>query len=233
MLPDELTWLLDLIGIEWPNVDEDDYREMADALREFANSIDGSRNTTAAAVQRLLSVNEGPATDAFAAHWGKVDGKHLHNLAEAGRLGAMALDGAAIAVTGAKAMAIAQLVALGVEIATAQAAAPFTFGLSELGALGATQATRIVVRRLLREAEQMVVDEIMGLASGPVFSALGSMAGDLAIQVGANALGAQGGYDLGQTVNAGKQGLATGVNDAEAQVSALTGGESASSGGAE
>ena len=34
-VPDWADILLDLIGVAWPNVDEDAYREMADALREF------------------------------------------------------------------------------------------------------------------------------------------------------------------------------------------------------
>lgn len=32
--------MLDLIGINWPNVDEDAYRDMADALREFADDAE-------------------------------------------------------------------------------------------------------------------------------------------------------------------------------------------------
>ncbi len=38
VLPGWLDEILDFIGINWPNVDEDDYREMADAMREFART---------------------------------------------------------------------------------------------------------------------------------------------------------------------------------------------------
>jgi hypothetical protein len=39
--------MLDVIGVGWPNVDEDAYRDMADALREFADDGTGgcSRRT--------------------------------------------------------------------------------------------------------------------------------------------------------------------------------------------
>ncbi len=53
------------------------------------------------------------------------------------------MDGVATLIEGAKLGALVQLGILAAEVIAAQAAAPFTFGLSELGALGATQVTRI------------------------------------------------------------------------------------------
>ncbi len=217
VLPDELAWFLDLIGIMWPNVDEDDYREMATALREFADDVDHGGGGLHEAVAGLLGATEGPAIDAFDAHWSKV-GSHLGNLADAGRLGATALDGVALVIEGAKIGAVVQLGILATELIAAQAAAPFTLGLSELGAAGATQATRIIVKRLFKEAAQQAVDQVIGLATGPVYAALGNMAGDLAIQLGANALGVQHGVDLGRAADAGKDGFQQGVEDAEHQV---------------
>ncbi|GGR96761.1 hypothetical protein GCM10010236_59200 [Streptomyces eurythermus] len=35
--------VLGFIGINFPNVDEDDYREMADAMRDFADQFEGAR----------------------------------------------------------------------------------------------------------------------------------------------------------------------------------------------
>ncbi|MEU7155250.1 WXG100-like domain-containing protein [Streptomyces chrestomyceticus] len=206
VLPDELAWVLDLIGITWPNVDEDEFREMADSMRDFACEIDNGRTDSLAAVQRLVAENAGPATEAFSAHWDKVSGKHLHNLAEGGRLLATALDGAAVVISGAKVAAIAQLAIMATEVIAAQAAAPLTFGLSELGALGATQATRLIVRRLLKEAEQQIVSELLAIAQAPIINALSSMAGDLAIQVAGNALGTQKGYDLSSVADSGVHG---------------------------
>ncbi|MEU6344923.1 nucleic acid/nucleotide deaminase domain-containing protein [Streptomyces sp. NPDC046977] len=217
VLPDELAWLLDLIGIMWPNVDEDDYREMATALREFADDVDHGGGGLHEAVAGLLGATEGPAVDAFNSHWNKV-GSHLGNLADAGRLGATALDGVALVVEGAKIAAVVQLGILAAEVIAAQAAAPFTLGLSELGAAGATQATRLIVKRLFKEAAQQALDQVIGLATGPVYAALGTMAGDLAIQLGANALGIQHGVDLGRAADAGKGGFEQGVEDSRHQL---------------
>ncbi|MEU6961995.1 WXG100-like domain-containing protein [Streptomyces chrestomyceticus] len=212
VLPDEAAWVLDLIGVEWPNVDEDDYRDMADGLRSFATQMRDGKNATEGVVREFLEGSEGLATAAFEKHWGKVSGTHLERLAQAADLGATALDGAAVAVAGAKVAAIVQLGILAAEIIAAQAAAPFTFGLSELGALGATQATRVIVRRLLKEAEHLLVEELMAVVTGPIFSALGGMATDLVIQVGANAVGLQDGYSPGKTLRAGGEGFSDGLD---------------------
>ncbi|MGW8575174.1 hypothetical protein [Streptomyces niveus] len=35
--------MFDVVGVGWPNVDEDAYRDMADTLREFADDAGGRR----------------------------------------------------------------------------------------------------------------------------------------------------------------------------------------------
>ncbi|MFF5257017.1 RHS repeat-associated core domain-containing protein [Streptomyces leeuwenhoekii] len=213
-LPGYLNEALDLIGVNWPNVDEDDYREMAQAMREFAEDIDDGTADAHAAISDLLGTNEGLAVQALERHWSKVKGTHLANLAEAGRLAATALDGVAVLIEGAKLAAIAQLGILAAEIAAAVAAAPVTLGLSTLGGLAATQATRIAVKRIFQEVCEEVAARVVDVAMGPVYQSLGSMAGDLVVQLGGNALGVQQGVDLGQTAQAGRQGLSDGSSSA-------------------
>ncbi|MFF2926907.1 DUF6531 domain-containing protein [Streptomyces celluloflavus] len=190
VLPGWADEVLDLIGVSWPNVDEDDYREMATAMREFADDIDDGAGQAHQAVQGLVSSAGGSlAVEALAAHWRKVNGTHLKNLAECGRMAATALDGVAVLIEGAKLGAVVQLGILAAEVIAAQAAAPFTLGLSEVGALGATQATRLIVKRLFKEVCQQVAEQVISLALTPVEEALGAMVGDLVVHLGANALG--------------------------------------------
>jgi hypothetical protein len=215
VLPSELDAALDLIGISWPNVDEDDYRDMAQAMREFADDIDDGAADAHAAIMDLIGTNEGLAVQALEMHWSKVKGTHLTNLAEAGRLAATALDGVAVLIEGAKLAAIVQLGILAAEIAAAIAAAPVTLGLSTLGGIAGTQATRIAVKRIFQEVCEEVVSRVMDIAMGPVYQALGTMAGDLVVQLGGNALGTQHGVDLGQTAKAGREGFGEGVDAAK------------------
>ena len=216
VLPGWADEVLDIIGVSWPNVDEDDYREMATAMREFADDIDEGRNEAHTAVQGLVGSAGGSlAIEALNAHWGKINGKHLQGLADCGRMAANAMDGVAVLIEGAKIGALVQLGILAAEVIAAQAAAPFTLGLSEVGALAATQATRVIVKRLFKEVCQAVAEQVISMALTPVEEALGAMVGDLVVQLGANALGVQDGVDLGQTAKAGKEGFGQGVQDAK------------------
>ncbi|WP_420707784.1 MULTISPECIES: DUF6531 domain-containing protein [Streptomyces] len=216
MLPGWADEVLDLIGVSWPNVDEDDYREMATAMREFAADINDGASQAHEAVQALVSsAGGGQAAEALNAHWSKINGTHLTKLAQCGELAATALDGVAVLIEGAKIGAIVQLGILAAEVIAAQAAAPFTLGLSEVGALGATQVTRVIVKRLFKEVCQQVAEQVVSIALTPVEEALGAMVGDLVVQLGANALGVKDGVDLGQTAKAGKEGFAQGVQGAK------------------
>lgn len=217
VLPGWADEVLNLIGISWPNVDEDDYREMANAMREFADDIEDGANEAHTAIQGLVGSAGGSlAVEALNAHWGKINGKHLKGLAECGRLAGTAMDGVATLIEGAKIAAVVQLGILAAEVIAAQAAAPFTFGLSEAGAIAATQATRAIVKRLFKEVCEQVVQQVVSIALTPVEEALGAMVGDLVVQLGANALGTQKGIDLGRTADAGKDGLRQGAQDAKA-----------------
>ncbi|MGP8298143.1 DUF6531 domain-containing protein [Streptomyces inhibens] len=216
VLPGWADELLDLIGVSWPNVDEDDYREMANAMREFADDIDEGANEAHTAIQGLVGSAGGSlAIEALNAHWGKINGQHLQGLADCGRMAGTAMDGVAILIEGAKIAAVVQLGILAAEVIAAQAAAPFTLGLSEVGALAATQATRMIVKRLFKEVCQQVAEQVISIALTPVEEALGAMVGDLVVQLGANALGVQDGVDLGQTAKAGKEGFGQGVQHAK------------------
>lgn len=207
VLPGYLDQALDLIGISWPNVDEDDYREMAAAMREFAASLDDGTADLHNAVQEMLGANEGPAVDALSGHWDKIKDKHLAGLADVGRAAGTGLDAVAVLIEAAKLAAIVQLGILAAEITAAIAAAPVTLGISTLGGVAGQQACRLAVKRIFKEVERAVVDEIVNTVTAPLQDALGAMVGDLVVQLGSNALGLQDGVDLGKTADAGKGAL--------------------------
>ncbi|WP_405009058.1 hypothetical protein [Kitasatospora sp. NBC_01539] len=218
VLPDELAWVLDLIGIDWPNVDEDDYREMADSLREFAADIRDHAAESHQAVQRMMASNSGASAEAFNAHWEKLSGEHIEQLVTGCGVAAAVLDGVAVVITAAKIAAIVQLVIMAAEVIAAQAAAPFTFGLSEVAAVSATQATRVIVRRALKEAEEQIVEQLVSAATGPIISAVAGMAANLVIQLGSEAVGLGDGVDMTEVARAGEDGLRSGADDSMDQL---------------
>ncbi|MFE3137368.1 GNAT family N-acetyltransferase [Streptomyces scopuliridis] len=80
-----------MISVGWPNVDEETYRDMAEALREFADDADDDGHAAHQHIQRPLSSGQRESLTALAAHWSKAQGKHK-DLAKAARIAAGALD---------------------------------------------------------------------------------------------------------------------------------------------
>jgi hypothetical protein len=195
MLPGEVEWVLELLGHEWPDANEDEIHRAATAWRDFAATASqlGTRGVEAASAVR--STNSGEAVEAFEKRWREFESGgngYLNDAVDAANAIALALDTVALAVLASKVAVIAQLVALAFEIAAAQAAAPLTSGLSELGAVGATQITRVVVRRLLDELKQVIVETIADTLRETSLRALRDMGREVltsAAKEGATAMG--------------------------------------------
>ncbi|MEU0744412.1 toxin glutamine deamidase domain-containing protein [Streptomyces sp. NPDC006134] len=212
MLPDELEWVLQMLGYNWPTADEDKLRESAQLWRTFGDDVTGLHTAANASARTVIAHNAGESIDAFTKTYAKFDGGsgggdgYLADAAQAAYIIASVLEACAYLVEFAKWAVIAQLIALAIEIAAAQVAAPFTFGLSEVAALGATQATRLIVRRLLDELKQALMEAIVEAMKEPAISAVEAMITDLVRQSVNVGFGAQQGFDLTQTVSAGARG---------------------------
>ncbi|MFF6843279.1 DUF6531 domain-containing protein [Streptomyces tanashiensis] len=219
--------LLDLIGVAWPNVDEDAYREMADALREFAEDLEDDGQLANNHFERLLSSGQGESMDALDEHWSKVKGKHIKDIAGAARTIAGGLDTAAGAIEGMKLAALVQLGYLASEAGIALSLIPVTGGLSALIGAGAMRATQEVIKRLIKECVEEAVGYVVAAMTEPAVAALEGMAADLVVQLGAVAIGLQDGVDLDQTGNAGKQGFKDGVQSGKEAMNLASAGSGA------
>lgn len=210
-VPDWADTLLDLIGVAWPNVDEDAYREMADALREFAEDLEDDGQLANNHFERLLSSGEGEALDALNEHWAKIKTKHLKDISGAARTVAGGLDTAAGAIEGMKLAALVQLGYLAAEAGIAISLIPVTGGLSALIGAASMRATQEVIKRLIKECVEEAVGYVVAAMTEPAVAALEGMAADLVVQLGAVAIGLQDGVDLDQTKDAGQEGFKEGV----------------------
>ncbi|MEU2146385.1 type IV secretion protein Rhs, partial [Streptomyces globisporus] len=178
-VPDWADTMLDLIGINWPNVDEDAYRDMADALREFADDVEDDGHLANQHVQRLLSSGSGEALDALNGHWGKVKNKHVKDLASGARTIAGALDNAATAIEAMKYAAIVHLGVLAGKAGISMALIPVTGGLSMLIGGAAIAVAQQAIRRVIKECMEEVVGYIVSALTEPAVAALENMAADL------------------------------------------------------
>ncbi|MFJ9418402.1 toxin glutamine deamidase domain-containing protein [Streptomyces sp. NPDC101227] len=213
--PAAVEWVLEMLGFNWPTADEDKLLECAQVWRQFAADVAGHQATGAQLASNVLSANSGDSIEGFSKTWEKFSGGsgYFDDAQQAAEVIAFTFEAAAMLVIGMKIAVIVQLVILACEIAAAQAAAPFTLGLSEIGGAAATLATREVVKRLLREAAQQLLDAILEAAKEPVVSALQAIASDLIAQTINQNFGAQKGYDLGRTAKTGAKAFTDAVEN--------------------
>jgi RHS repeat-associated protein len=204
VLPGWLDEILDFIGINWPNVDEDDYREMADAMREFAEKFEGHGGEAHAAINRILASSEGYAVDALSEHWGKVKGSHLDKVPEISRSFATACDVVADVIYGMKIKAEVELGVMAASIGISIGLAFVTGGLSALIGAAETAAMRELIRRIIKEAQEEIVARLMAEVTEPVTAKLEKMTEDMILDLADDAIhlppgegGGGGGGDAG------------------------------------
>ncbi|WP_328541835.1 DUF6531 domain-containing protein [Streptomyces sp. NBC_00371] len=182
-IPGWLDEILDFIGINFPNVDEDDYREMADAMREFAEKFEGHGGDVHKAFSRILSSSEGWAVDSMEKHWNQVKASHLEKLPELARLFADACDVLAEIIEWMKHKAEAELAIMAGSVGLSIGLAWVTGGLSAV--LGAAEITamRQVVKRIVDEAVDRIVDEVLAKVTEPVNAKLEAMVEDMVLDL--------------------------------------------------
>jgi hypothetical protein len=175
-----VAWVLGLIGINWPNIDEDEVKKTATELRNLATELTGHGDAAKSQIEQMFQDNSSDSLALFEELWTKVIAGHLPQLAEALNAFATGLDIAAVVIIGMKAAAIVQLVVLAAEVIADQAAAVVTFGASEALAAAQVAATRVIVKVLEDQAIQAVENKLMEVVEGPLFAALDKGTSELA-----------------------------------------------------
>ncbi|MFE1952530.1 DUF6531 domain-containing protein [Streptomyces sp. NPDC059524] len=182
-IPGWLDEILDFIGINFPNVDEDDYREMADAMREFAEKFEGHGGDAHLAFSRILSSSEGWAVDSMEKHWNKIKASHLEKLPELARLFADACDTLAEIIEWMKHKAEAELAIMAGSVGLSIGLAWVTGGLSAILGAVEIQAMRQCVKRIIDEAVERIVDEVIAKLTEPVNAKLEAMVEDMVLDL--------------------------------------------------
>ncbi|MDT0485323.1 WXG100-like domain-containing protein [Streptomyces doebereineriae] len=216
--------ILDFIGINWPNVDEDDYREMADAMREFAEQFEGHGAQAHAAVSRILASSEGAAVDALQEHWDLVKSGHLEKVPDIARLFSDACDVVADIIYGMKTKAEIELGVMAASIGVSLGLAVVTGGLSAIVGAAETAAMRQLIKRIIDEAADQIVDELLARVTEPITGRLEQMVEDTVLDLTDNLIKlppATGGAGAGE---GGHGGSHTGMNLASAGGSSAGGG---------
>ena len=190
-LPGELVWVLDMLGYDWPPLDEDEMRRAASIMRQFKDDIEGTVEVADARVkQGVGAALKGQASTSFTSAWDTDRQTNIQQMVDALDPVAGGVDIAADAVLALKVKVIAELVITAAQIAAAAATAVLTLGAS-VAANAAIIAlrkqaldvlTNVMVDQLAQQLLPMVIEPL----EGPLMDGLTAM---LAAEVVEGALG--------------------------------------------
>lgn len=156
-LPDDLVDVLDLIGIDWPQIDEDevksstkDYRNLADGIR------DAVKEGNNACSHIVGGKSRGETVQAIDRRWGKLTTRDLATFADGCDDLASALDECADLILACKIAIIAKLSATAATATVGVVGMFFTAGLSGLLSAGAIAAARFIIQEAIDYAVEQI-----------------------------------------------------------------------------
>jgi hypothetical protein len=181
-LPSEVVFVLNLLGLPWPAVDEDEMRACATHLRDYATSLSGTHDTAYAEIKALSASYSSPSYEILAERWAHFSTTYVPEVVDACHVFATALDVAADAVVAAKGAIIGALVAMAAEMAADQAAAVVTLGIAEAAIPALIGATRLIVKGMLDQLEQQLLAEVLQAALTPLEDKIASALQNMVLQ---------------------------------------------------
>ncbi|MFF4604497.1 DUF4258 domain-containing protein [Streptomyces sp. NPDC001339] len=204
----------DLTGMWFPEGDEDELREAARAWRTYADDVEDCTAACHKKAQDVIDTNKGKSIEAFGAFWRKYHGGgkgYLDDVATAARDMAKALDKYADQVAEAKKKIEHELEIAGAVLVAGTALALFTGGISEVAAVGATEAI-VAAASTAGIAVSATVAEIAGtvLATAAIGGIEAITVDVVVAQGGRNLLGDQHGINLAEVKDAGVTGILLG-----------------------
>ncbi|MFH8380095.1 hypothetical protein ACH4E7_04020 [Kitasatospora sp. NPDC018058] len=163
---------MSLMGLNWPDIDEDELREWGQHVREFGKGMAKSHGDTDTLLKNLGGAYEGAGYEALITRWGQASEGHMTVLIDCCEVLATGLEVAADAVIVAKGAVIAQLVATAAEIAAAAAAAVATLGLSAAAEAAIVEVGKRIVNAIVQEIESVIIAELVSTAIDPFHAAI-------------------------------------------------------------
>lgn len=164
-LPEPLVRLLNILGVDWPYINEDTVLQFASQLRTFGSSVDSTVQDATSAVQGIAQGYQGASSSRMQSGWEYLAANHISEIKECCTVVSDALEAAAGVIVAKKVEAIAELVGMAIAFFADEAAAAVTFGLSELALPAIEAGVRLLTRELEQELEQYLINEVIeGLA---------------------------------------------------------------------
>ncbi|MFC4611480.1 nucleic acid/nucleotide deaminase domain-containing protein [Streptomyces maoxianensis] len=203
-LPDDLVAVLDLVGVDWPQIDEDEVKASAKGYRKLGEGIrDAVKEGNDACSHIVAGKSKGATVTAIDRRWGKLTTRDLATFANGCDDLAAALEECADLILGCKIAIVADLTTAAAAATAGVVGMFFTFGASGLVSAAAIGIARVAVHeaidyaigqitsivtekieaKILAEIEKLFTDRLGGGGTYDVMAPGGAdMAQDLVIE---------------------------------------------------
>ena len=169
-LPMPVVTFLNVIGVQWPYINEDSLIDFGNLVSEFGQAVEQTHLDATATITQLEAAYKGAAYTQLRNRWTEMSSAHVSDLVEACQVVSEACTAAAAYIVVQKGEAIVELIALAAAFIAAQAAAIETLGLSEAGAALADEAAEKLIESLEQDLEQYLIGKLAGEALKPLIA---------------------------------------------------------------
>ncbi len=192
-LPLPVVNFLNVIGVEWPYINEDTVNQFASLVREFGQAVEQTHRDATTAVHGIAQAHQGSSTEAMTSGWANLSSAHVTEIVDGCEVLAVALEGWAAEIVVQKGIAVAELVGMAATFFADQAAAVATAGLAEAAVPLIIAAAKKLAESLIDDLEQYIMGKVIEAAAKPLFAKVeAALSGLDWSQSGATASSAQG-----------------------------------------
>lgn len=162
MLPNELVWILDKLGFEWPDVDEDEVRRAAKLVSQFGSDLEECIQAVDRKVNSdLAAAMRGRTGPAYTSAWNTNRSSNLQQLLDFMEPAATGIDLSADVIFGLKVKVIADVTLTLAQLVPLLAAGPFGAGGAVLLIIAKKKLLNAALDIALEEALEQVLPMVM------------------------------------------------------------------------
>lgn len=165
MLPDNLIWILDKLGLEWPDINEDEVHRAADLTRQFRDDIEALVQSLDSKMANEVSAGvRSKGGEAYIAAWNANRSQNIQQFLDVLDPIAVGVDAAGVVVTGLKVKFLAQVTMTLATLVPLLALGPFGAAAAAARMIATKVATGILV--------DLAISGLIEAIDDPVINAL-------------------------------------------------------------
>ncbi len=168
MLPDELIWIMDKLGFEWPDLDEDEIHRGADIVRRFGVDLAASIQAVDRRVNTEVAAGSSKTALAYVDAWNQNRSQNLQRILDYVEPAATGVDIFADAVLALKVKVIAEVTVTAAQVAAALASSFVTFGAGAAVAAGLIIARKKAMDILVDVAIDELMEQVLPMVIEPM-----------------------------------------------------------------